>query len=226
MDLEPGMNSRHLNKDGTPKYTNHLATETSPYLQHHAHNPVDWYPWGEEAFKRARDEQKPVHFSIGYSACWWCSVLARESFEDEATARLLNENFINIKVDREERPDIDRIYQIAQQMLTQRSGGWPLTMFLMPDDQRPFFGGTYFPKTPRHGMPSFREVLQRVAEYYRTHESALREQSGALMRAFEDLNPPAAPPGTTLSSAPLELARRRLAETFDDAYGGFGGAPK
>jgi uncharacterized protein len=123
MDLEKRMKSRHLNEDGTPKYTNHLATETSPYLQHHAHNPVDWYPWGEEAFKRARDEHKPVHLSVGYSACWWCSVLARESFEDEDTARLLNENFINIKVDREERPDIDRIYQIAQQMLTQRTGG-------------------------------------------------------------------------------------------------------
>jgi hypothetical protein len=220
--MKPG----HLNEDGTPKYTNHLATETSPYLQHHAHNPVDWYPWGEEAFKRARDEHKPVHLSVGYSACFWCLVLARESFENEDTARLLNENFVNIKVDREERPDIDRIYQVAQQMLTQRSGGWPLTMFLTPDDQRPFFGGTYFPDTPRYGMPSFREVLQRVAEYYREHEAGLREQSAALMRAFEDLNPPAATAGTTLSAGALELARRQLAESFDDAYGGFGGAPK
>jgi uncharacterized protein len=226
MDLEKRMKSRHLNEDGTPKYTNRLATETSPYLQHHAHNPVDWYPWGKEAFKRARDEHKPVHLSVGYSACWWCGVLSRESFEDENTARFLNENFINIKVDREERPDIDRIYQIAQQMLTQRSGGWPLTMFLTPDDQRPFFGGTYFPDTPRYGMPSFREVLQRVAEYYRTHEAALREQSQALMRAFDDLNAPAAGSGTALSSVPLEIARVRLAETFDAADGGFGGAPK
>jgi uncharacterized protein YyaL (SSP411 family) len=152
--------------------------------------------------------------------------LASESFEDEDTARFLNENFINIKVDREERPDIDRIYQVAQQMLTQRSGGWPLTMFMTPDDQRPFFGGTYFPNTPRYGMPSFKEVLQRVAEYYREHEAALREQSGALMRAFQDLNPPAAAPETPLSPAPLALARQRLAETFDDADGGFGGAPK
>jgi uncharacterized protein YyaL (SSP411 family) len=220
------MKTAHLNKDGTPKYTNHLIKETSPYLQDHAHNPVHWYAWGAEAFKRARAEDKPIHLSVGYAACHWCHVAANESFEDEDTARLLNENFINIKVDREERPDIDRIYQIAQQMLTQRSGGWPLTMFLMPDDQRPFFGGTYFPKTPRYGLPSFQEVLQRVAQYYREHKGPLREQSAALMRAFEELNPPAAAAGTTLSAAPLMLARRRLAETFDDAFGGFGGAPK
>ena len=220
------MKSRHLNEDGAPKYTNHLIHETSPYLQDHAHNPVDWYPWGEEALKRALDESKPVHLSVGYAACHWCHVLASESFEDESTAQLLNENFINIKVDREERPDIDRIYQIAQQMLTQRSGGWPLTMFLMPDDQRPFFGGTYFPDTPRHGMPSFREVLLRVAEYYRAHKPALRAQCEALMRAFEELNPRSVAADTTLSSAPLDLARRRLGETFDADFGGFGGAPK
>jgi len=138
MDLESRMKRGHFNEDG--------------------------YPWGQEAFKRARNEHKPVHLSVGYRACWWCDVFSKESFEDEDTARFLNENFVNIKVDREERPDIDRIYQIAQQMLTQRSGGWPLTMFLTPDDQRPFFGGTYFPDTPRYGMPSFRQVLERVAE--------------------------------------------------------------
>jgi uncharacterized protein YyaL (SSP411 family) len=220
------MKSRHLNEDGAPKYTNHLIHETSPYLQDHAHNPVDWYPWGEEALKRARDASKPVHLSVGYAACHWCHVLASESFEDESTAQLLNENFINIKVDREERPDIDRIYQIAQQMLTQRSGGWPLTMFLMPEDQRPFFGGTYFPNTPRHGMPSFREVLLRVAEYYREHKPALREHGEALIRAFEELNPRSIAADATLSCAPLELARRRLGETFDADFGGFGGAPK
>jgi uncharacterized protein len=220
------MKSRHLNDDGTPKYTNHLVAETSPYLQQHAHNPVDWYAWGEEAFKRARKERKPVHLSVGYTACHWCHVAAEESFEDEDTARLLNENFINIKVDREERPDIDRIYQIAQQMLTQRSGGWPLTMFLMPDDQRPFFGGTYFPKTARYGLPSYQQVLQRVAQYYREHEPALRAQNDALMRAFDELNPPPATAHTTLSSAPLELARRLLGETFDADHGGFGAAPK
>jgi uncharacterized protein YyaL (SSP411 family) len=220
------MNSRHLNADGTPKYTNHLAAETSPYLQDHAHNPVDWYPWGTEALKRAQDEGKPIHLSVGYKACHWCHVISKESFEDETTARLLNENFINIKVDREERPDIDRIYQIAQQMLTQRSGGWPLTMFLTPDDQRPFFGGTYFPDTPRHGMPSFRQVLERVAQYYGEHEPALREQSEVLMNAFAELNPPAAAPNAVLSAAPLQFARRLHAQSFDADYGGFGAAPK
>ena len=148
------MNSAHQNADGTPKYTNHLANETSPYLRKHAHNPVEWYAWGRKALERARSDEKPIHLSIGYNACHWCSVLEKESFEDEATAGILNDNFVNIKVDREERPDIDKIYQVAQQMLTQRSGGWPLTMFLTHDDQRPFFGGTYFPKEPRFGLPA------------------------------------------------------------------------
>ena len=154
---------RHVNRDGTPKYVNHLSSQTSPYLQQHAHNPVEWYPWSSEALVRARLENKPIHLSVGYLACHWCHRMAAESFEDEATARILNDNFINIKVDREERPDIDRIYQIAQQMLTRRSGGWPLTMFLTHDDQRPFFGGTYFPQEARHGLPAFKDILQRVA---------------------------------------------------------------
>src|SRR5690606_6385969 len=149
---------------------NRLSRETSPYLRQHATNPVDWYPWGEEALERARREGKPVLLSVGYSACHWCHVMAHESFEDEATARLMNELFVNIKVDREERPDIDRIYQVAHQMLTRRGGGWPLTMFLTHDDQRPFFGGTYFPKEPRFGMPAFKDILQRVAQYYREHQ--------------------------------------------------------
>src|SRR5262249_21165498 len=143
--VESRMHGTHLNPDGTPKYTNRLASETSPYLQLHAHNPVDWYPWGKPALERALRERKPINLSVGYLACHWCHVANAESFEDEDTARMLNENFVNIKVDREERPDIDRIYQIAQQMLTQRGGGWPLTMFLTHDDQKPFFGGTYFP---------------------------------------------------------------------------------
>ncbi len=126
------MQIRHLNSDGSAKYTNHLISETSPYLRKHAHNPVEWYPWGNEALERARKGHRPIHLSVGYNACHWCSVLEEESFEDEATARILNDNFVNIKVDREERPDIDRIYQVAQQMLTQRGGGWPLTMFLTP----------------------------------------------------------------------------------------------
>src|SRR5947208_1273618 len=149
---------------------NRLAHEKSPYLLQHAHNPVDWYAWGEEAFERARREKKPIHLSVGYAACHWCHVMAHESFEDAEVASVLNERFVNIKVDREERPDVDRIYQIAQQMLTQRPGGWPLTMFLTHDDHRPFFGGTYFPEEARHGLPAFTDILRRVSEYYRLHE--------------------------------------------------------
>ena len=220
------MKSRHVNDDGTPRYTNHLSRETSPYLQQHAHNPVEWYAWGSEAFARARELNKPVHLSIGYAACHWCHVLAEESFEDEATAALLNRLFVNIKVDREERPDIDRIYQIAQQMLTQRSGGWPLTMFLTPDDQRPFFGGTYFPKEPRYGLPAFKDLLGRVADYYRDHQNDLRRQNAALMAAFADLTPPPAQDGLTLTEAPLQAGRQQLARSFDNRNGGFGPAPK
>jgi len=211
---------------GTPQHTNRLINETSPYLRQHAHNPVDWYPWGREALDKARAEGKPIHLSVGYHACHWCHVLEHESFEDEATARILNDNFVNIKVDREERPDIDRIYQIAQQMLTQRGGGWPLTMFLTHDDQRPFFGGTYFPNEPRHGLPAFKDVLQRVAAYYRERAPELRAQNEALMAAFAELNPPAADPGTQLGAAPLEACRAQLARSFDPRNGGFGGAPK
>ncbi|HEY1874724.1 MAG TPA: thioredoxin domain-containing protein [Steroidobacteraceae bacterium] len=217
---------RHANSDGAPKYTNHLASETSPYLRKHAHNPVEWYPWGPEALERARQEKKPIHLSVGYSACHWCSVLEEESFEDEATAKILNDNFVNIKVDREERPDIDRIYQIAQQMLTQRGGGWPLTMFLTPDDRRPFFGGTYFPKEARYGLPAFKDILQRVAGYYRDHTAELEKQNEALMAAFAELTPPPAGPGTELTDAPLAACRAQLARSFDARNGGFGGAPK
>jgi uncharacterized protein len=195
-------------------------------LQQHAHNPVDWYPWGQEALDKARREGKPVLLSIGYSACHWCHVMAHESFEDEATARLMNELFVNIKVDREERPDIDRIYQIAQQVLTQRSGGWPLTMFLTHDDQRPFFGGTYFPKEQRYGMPAFQDLLRRVAQYYREHEAELRAQNAELMRVYEELNPPSAAGDVKLTSAPIRACREHLASTFDQRFGGFSGAPK
>jgi hypothetical protein len=220
------MDIRHLNADGSPKFTNRLIAETSPYLRQHAHNPVDWYPWGEEAFTRALQEGRPIHLSVGYAACHWCHVLAAESFEDEATAQVLNERYINIKVDREERPDVDRIYQVAQQMLTQHSGGWPLTMFLTPDDRRPFFGGTYFPKEARFGLPAFRDLLLRVSHYYNEHEAELRQQNEALIAAFAQLDPP--PPEATVevSDAPLRLCRQTLERTFDPRFGGFGGAPK
>ena len=220
------MKNRHVQDDGTPRFTNRLIAETSPYLQQHAHNPVDWYAWGSEAFEKARAEHKPIHLSIGYAACHWCHVLADESFEDEATAAVLNRSFVNIKVDREERPDIDRIYQIAQQLLTQRSGGWPLTMFLAPDDQRPFFGGTYFPKEARFGLPAFKDLLGRVADYYREHESELRRQNAALTEAFADLVPPAAPADLSITDAPLRAGRQQLGRSFDARYGGFGAAPK
>jgi uncharacterized protein len=207
-------------------HRNRLAGETSPYLLQHAANPVDWYPWGAEALERARREDKPILLSIGYSACHWCHVMAHESFEDEGTARVMNELFINVKVDREERPDLDRIYQIAQQMLTQRNGGWPLTMFLTPGDQRPFFGGTYFPREARYGMPAFPEVLTRVAEYYRTHRDDIREQGDALTQAFGEMVPPPAAGDTNLDAGPLALARATLERDFDDRFGGFGAAPK
>ena len=168
---------------------NRLAGETSPYLQQHAANPVDWYPWGAEALERARRENKPILLSIGYSACHWCHVMAHESFEDPATAVLMNRLFVNIKVDREERPDLDRVYQLAHQMLARRAGGWPLTMFLTPDDQRPFFGGTYFPKEARYGMPAFGDLLQRVDRYYREHGEEVRTQNTALRRSLRDSLP-------------------------------------
>ncbi len=206
--------------------TNRLSHETSPYLRQHAHNPVDWYPWGAEALDTARAQHKPILLSVGYSACHWCHVMAHESFEDPQTARLMNELFVNIKVDREERPDIDRIYQIAQQMLTQRSGGWPLTMFLTHDDQQPFFGGTYFPRDARFGLPSFRDLLLRVSQYYRDHERDLRSQNAALMSAFADLNPPPGAHDIQLTDAPLKKARAASAQAFDPRNGGFGGAPK
>jgi uncharacterized protein YyaL (SSP411 family) len=210
----------------TQPSSNRLAHETSPYLQQHANNPVDWYPWGPEALEKAKKEGKPILLSVGYSACHWCHVMAHESFEDEATARLMNEMFVNIKVDREERPDIDRIYQLAQQLITTKGGGWPLTMFLTHEDQRPFFGGTYFPKEPRYGMPAFGEILKRVAEYYGGHQAELREQNDGLMRAYDDLAPPPPPAGLTLNDEPIQGCRKVLGQQFDSNYGGFGSAPK
>lgn len=209
-----------------PSVSNRLARETSPYLQQHAANPVDWYAWGPEALERAQRDNKPILLSIGYSACHWCHVMAHESFEDPETARLMNELFVNIKVDREERPDLDRIYQIAHQMLAQRGGGWPLTMFLTPDDQRPFFGGTYFPKEPRHGMPAFMDILRRVARYYQEQQGEIRKQNSALAEAFQTLYPRSAPASQELSDAPLRQARAVLQEEFDSRFGGFGAAPK
>jgi uncharacterized protein YyaL (SSP411 family) len=210
----------------SPTRANRLAGETSPYLLQHASNPVDWYPWGEEAIERARREDRPILLSIGYSACHWCHVMAHESFENPATAAVMNELFVNIKVDREERPDLDKIYQLAHQLLTGRGGGWPLTMFLSPHTLQPFFGGTYFPDQPRYGLPSYTELLRRVSEFYRTHRKEIEQQSAALQQAYEEMVPPAAAPETPLTAAPLALAREQLAAQFDPEYGGFGDAPK
>ena len=205
---------------------NRLAGETSPYLLQHADNPVDWYPWGPEALERARSENKPILLSIGYSACHWCHVMAHESFEDAATAALMNELFVNVKVDREERPDLDRIYQVAHQMLTQRGGGWPLTMFLSPHDQRPYFGGTYFPPEARYGMPAFRDLLQRVAQYYREHREDVRRQGDALVEVFGQMLPAPAAGEAPLAREPLAAGRAALQRDFDGRFGGFGDAPK
>jgi uncharacterized protein len=204
---------------------NRLAAETSPYLLQHADNPVDWYPWGELALRAAKRDNKPILLSIGYSACHWCHVMAHESFEDPATAALMNELFVNVKVDREERPDLDKIYQVAQQLITHGSGGWPLTMFLTPDEQTPFFGGTYFPKQPRYGMPAFSDLLRRVAEYYRDQGAEIALQNEQLKLAFASL---AAEPalGVTLDGSPLREARAALERTFDARFGGFSQAPK
>ena len=207
-------------------HRNRLAAESSPYLLQHAENPVDWYPWGEEAFAAAAQADKPVLLSVGYSACHWCHVMAHESFEDPGVAALMNELFINVKVDREERPDLDRIYQTAQQLITQRPGGWPLTLFLTPADRRPFFGGTYFPKEPRQGMPGFPEVLRRVAGYFQTHAADIRRQNAQLALAFERLSPGEPAGETALGPAPLLAARQLLERDFDARFGGFGPAPK
>jgi uncharacterized protein YyaL (SSP411 family) len=203
---------------------NHLAEETSPYLLQHADNPVEWYPWGDAALRRAKQENKPILLSIGYSACHWCHVMAHESFEDAGTAALMNELFINIKVDREERPDLDKIYQVAQQMLTHGAGGWPLTMFLTPQEQ-PFFGGTYFPKEPRYGMPAFRDLLRRVAQYYREQGAEIAVQNLQLQAALAALVPQ---PDlrAVLDDSALAQARTALEKSFDATFGGFSGAPK
>jgi uncharacterized protein YyaL (SSP411 family) len=203
---------------------NHLAEETSPYLLQHADNPVEWYPWGEAALRKAEQENKPILLSIGYSACHWCHVMAHESFEDLGTAALMNELFINIKVDREERPDLDKIYQVAQQMLTHGSGGWPLTMFLTPR-QQPFFGGTYFPKEPRYGMPAFRDLLRRVAQYYREQGEEIAAQNEQLQAALAAIVP-RPDTGAVLDGSAMAQARAALEKSFDGTFGGFSGAPK
>jgi uncharacterized protein YyaL (SSP411 family) len=204
----------------------HLAGQTSPYLLQHADNPVDWYPWGAEAFERARAEDKPVFLSVGYAACHWCHVMAHESFEDAETAAALNEGFVSIKVDREERPDVDAVYMDAVQAMT-GSGGWPMSVFLTPDGQ-PFYAGTYFPDSPRHGMPSFRQVLEGIAETWSDRRGDVTDQASrvtdAIGRSAGDggADPIDAERVAERTSSALATLRR----TFDERWGGFGGAPK
>jgi uncharacterized protein len=202
---------------------NRLGSETSPYLLQHAENPVDWYAWGEEALTRAREEDKPILLSVGYAACHWCHVMAHESFEDPDTAALMNERFVNVKVDREERPDVDGIYMDAVAAMTGH-GGWPLTVFLTPAGE-PFLGGTYFPPEPRHGLPSFREVLLAVSDLYRERRDDVARRSETMLEALRQAA--SAPPSSEpLTESLLFHAVRRLGELHDPEWGGFGRAPK
>ena len=201
---------------------NKLKNEKSAYLQQHAENPVDWYPWGREAFDAAKKEGKPILLSVGYSACHWCHVMAHESFEDEETAELMNKNFINIKLDKEERPDLDKIYQTAQTIITGKSGGWPLTVF-MTDDKFPFFAGTYFPPEERYGLPAFRQILERVSDFFQNKQHDIKTQNAQIQNIFDNLN-------TSNEQLAEENINQKtldsLISSFDKIHGGFGSAPK
>jgi len=207
-------------------HENHLAGESSPYLRQHAHQPVDWYPWSETALEKAKREDKPIMLSIGYSTCHWCHVMAHESFDDENTAAILNREFVSIKVDREERPDLDKIYQTAHQLLTQRGGGWPLTVFLRPNDHVPFFAGTYFPREPRYGLPDFKSLLSNIAQLFRNDRQRVDDYTGEVKEHLKGLHTRTTSTEVNFNALPLDSARRQLGKDFDAQYGGFGGAPK
>src|SRR5215212_7357381 len=201
---------------------NHLINENSPYLLQHANNPVDWYPWGEEALTKARTENKPIFLSIGYAACHWCHVMEHESFEDPETATLMNENFVNIKVDREERPDLDSIYMQATTAMT-GSGGWPMSVFLTPD-LRPFYAGTYFPPVGRYNMPAFQDVLLSLSKVWREERDEVDRVGSQVLQHIQPQMLGAA--DKTLSTETLEAATKSLLESYDWGYGGWGSAPK
>lgn len=206
--------------------SNHLSDQTSPYLLQHAHNPVEWYPWGEEALHKAIAENKPILLSIGYSACHWCHVMAHESFEDEQTAKLMNQLFVNIKVDREERPDLDNIYQTAHQILTRSSGGWPLTVFLDPIHHVPFFTGTYFPKAARYQLPAFTDLLQQLADFYAKNYREIQQKAPELTNFLKQLDKTDLTSDQTLNLQPWNRAVEKLSAEYDPENGGFGGSPK
>src|SRR5688572_21781211 len=209
-----------------PKHTNRLDGETSPYLLQHKHNPVDWYPWGPDAFERARREDKPIFLSVGYSTCYWCHVMERQSFENEAVAAVMNEKFVNIKVDREERPDVDQLYMTAVQLLT-RHGGWPMSVWLTPADFRPFYGGTYYPPTDQYGRPGFVTLLHALDEAYRNRKEEVErtaEQIVGILRRVAEPEPPARP--IRIDEAFIDDLVARSTSDYDPKFGGFGGAPK
>ena len=216
------MNAKIMTDSDRPQ-TNRLAKETSPYLLQHASNPVDWYPWGDEAFETARQENRPIFLSVGYSACHWCHVMEHESFEDEDIARLLNENFISIKVDREERPDVDQIYMTAVQLITRR-GGWPMSVFMTPDG-KPFYGGTYWPPTSRMGMPGFRDIILKLSDYWKNKRDEVDTSADQLVEAIQEMSSPIFQ-STTLEKETSRKAIDSLLQTADRKHGGFGGAPK
>ena len=205
-------------------YTNKLIHEKSPYLLQHAHNPVDWHPWGEEAFALARQENKPIFLSVGYSTCHWCHVMERESFESETTARYLNEHFVSIKVDREERPDIDRIYMAFVQAAT-GGGGWPMSVWLTPD-LKPFYGGTYYPPVDAYGRPGFPTVLERLAKAWETDRDRVFEASGKVLEQLQEQLDRSAPGAIKLDAGDVENGFYNLRRMFDSTNGGFGSAPK
>src|SRR6184192_315313 len=210
-------------KPARPEHTNRLAQEKSPYLLQHAHNPVDWYPWGEEAFAKARREDKPIFLSVGYSTCHWCHVMAHESFENEEVAAIMNREFVNIKVDREERPDVDRVYMTFVQATT-GGGGWPMSVWLTPD-LKPFVGGTYFPPEDRYGQPGFKKVLERIAAAWKQGHDKIAEQGGRIVAALRESQAGAAGE-SKIDAKILEAAYKHLDRSYDPKEGGFGNAPK
>ena len=205
---------------------NLLGNESSPYLLQHAHNPVHWMAWNENSLALAKHLDKPVLLSIGYSACHWCHVMAHESFEDQETADIMNQLFINIKVDKEERPDLDKIYQNAHSLLTERPGGWPLTVFLTPDTQMPIFAGTYFPKEAKHGLPAFKTLLQHISEIWQTRQFDVQQQSSSLQATYQRIYETSKPVDTDFNRAVIDIARNQIEKQFDSKDGGFSGAPK
>src|SRR6266704_3412625 len=219
--------STHTVAEPTPsasEHTNRLAHEKSPYLLQHAHNPVDWYPWGEEAFAKARRENKPIFLSIGYSTCHWCHVMAHESFESEETAAIMNREFVNIKVDREERPDVDRVYMTFVQATT-GGGGWPMSVWLTPD-LKPFVGGTYFPPEDRYGQPGFEKVLERIAAAWKQDHGKIAEQGSKIVEALRESQDAQPETAAKIDNQLFQTAYEQLSRSFDDKEGGFGTAPK